>query len=96
MKVGTLYLCTCNTYSTLATTNNDNAMNVTIDVARTYSKMWHHRLGNMSKKGMKILHSKNLFPGLKNIYLEFYETVFIVNRKESDFSELGKKKRLRS
>ena len=66
-KVGTLYLCIGNTYSTLAAIDNVNAKKATIDVARTDSKMWHHRLGHMSEKGMKILHSKNLLPGMKNI-----------------------------
>ena len=72
-KVGTLYLCTGNTHSTLVATDIDNAGKATVNVARTDSVMWHHRLGHMSEKGMKILHSKNLFPGLKNIDLEFYE-----------------------
>ena len=69
-KVGTLYLCTSNTYSTLVPTDNVNAWKSTIDVARIDSKMWHHWLGHMNEKGMKILHSKHLFPGLKNINLE--------------------------
>ena len=72
-KVGTLYLCTGNTYSTLVATNIDNAMKATVNVERIDLVVWHHRLGHMSEKGMKILHSKNLLPGLKNIDLEFYE-----------------------
>ena len=71
-KVGTLYLCTGNTYSTLVATNIDNIVKATINVAITYLVVWNHRLGHMSEKGMKILHSKNLFPGVKNIDLDFY------------------------
>ena len=72
-KVGTLYLCIGNTYSTLVATNIDNAVKATVNVARTNLVVWHHRLGHMSEKGMKILHFKNLLPGLKNIDLEFCE-----------------------
>ena len=72
-KVGTLYLCTGNTYSTLAATNINNAVKATINVAITDLVVWNHRLGHMSEKGIKILHSKNLLPGLKNIDLEFCE-----------------------
>jgi len=35
--------------------------------------LWHHRLGNLSEKGMLILHSRNLFPGLKHVDLDFCE-----------------------
>ena len=51
----------------------DNAVKAIVNVARTDSVVWHHRLGHMSEKGMKILHTKNLLPGLKNIDLEFCE-----------------------
>jgi hypothetical protein len=48
-KVGTLYLCTGNTDSSisLASTGVDTAL-------------WHHRLGHMCEKGMQILHKRNL------------------------------------
>jgi hypothetical protein len=48
-KVGTLYLCTGNTDSSisLASTGVDTTL-------------WHHRLGHMSEKGMQILHKRNL------------------------------------
>jgi hypothetical protein len=61
-KVGTLYLCTGNTYSSisLASTGVDTTL-------------WNHRLGHMSEKGMQILHKRNLFPDLKQIDLDFYE-----------------------
>ena len=66
-------MCTKNTYSTLVHTDTDNVGKSTINVARRDLAMWHHRLGHMSEKGMKILHSKNFFPRLKNINLEFCE-----------------------
>jgi hypothetical protein len=53
-KVGTLYLCTGNTDSSisLASTSVDTTL-------------WNHRLGHMSEKGMKILHKRNLLPDIK-------------------------------
>jgi hypothetical protein len=61
-KVGTLYLCTGNTdsYISLTSTGVDTTLS-------------HHRIGHMSKKGMQILHKRNLLPDLKQIDLDFYE-----------------------
>ena len=53
-KVGTLYLCMANAQASLHATMNE------VDAA-----VWHHRLGHMSAKGMKILHDKKLLPRLK-------------------------------
>jgi hypothetical protein len=59
-KVGTLYLCTGNTDSSisLASTGVDTTL-------------WHHRLGHMSEKGMQILHKRNLLPDLKLGFIAF-------------------------
>ena len=43
-KVGTLYLCKGNTDSSISLASTG-----------TYTTLWHHRLGNMSEKGMQIL-----------------------------------------
>jgi hypothetical protein len=40
-KVGTLYLCTGNTYSSIS-----------LDYTGVDTTLWHHRHGNMSEKGM--------------------------------------------
>jgi hypothetical protein len=47
-KVGTLYLCTGNTDSSIYLASTG------VDIA-----LWHHRLGYMSEKGMQILHKRN-------------------------------------
>ena len=61
-RIGTLYLCPHNT-------------NYSISVASTETgaALWHHRLGDMSEKGMQILHSRKLLPDLKQVSLEFCE-----------------------
>jgi hypothetical protein len=73
-KVGTLYLCTGNTNSSisLASTGVDTAL-------------WHHRLGHMSEKGMKILHKRNLLPYLKQIDLDFCEHCVYGKQKRVGF-----------
>jgi hypothetical protein len=83
-KVGTLYLCTGNTDSSisLASTGVDKTL-------------WHHRLGHMSEKGIQILQKINLFPNLKQIDLDFCEHLFMENIRESDFSKFEKKRRVK-
>ena len=52
-KVGTLYLCN-------GISNFVNALNSKgVDAG-----LWHHRLGDMSEKGMNILQSRNLLSGV--------------------------------
>jgi hypothetical protein len=46
-KVGTLYLCTGNTDSSISLAS-----------MRVDTTLWNHRLGHMSEKGMQILHQK--------------------------------------
>ena len=92
-KVGTLYLCTRNTYSTLVATNIDNAVKAIVNVARPDSVVWHHRLGHMSEKGIKILHSNNLLPGLNFFYLEFCENCVNGKQRRVKFLKVGKEKK---
>jgi hypothetical protein len=61
-KVGTLYLCTG---------NNDSS--ISLDSTRVDTSLWHDKLGNMTEKGMQILHKINLFPDLKKIDSDFCE-----------------------
>jgi len=51
-KSGTLYKTT-EACHLIAFTRNEN------------SNLWHQRLGHMSEKGMKIMHSKHKLPGLQ-------------------------------
>jgi hypothetical protein len=81
-KVGTLYLCIGNTYSyiSLAYTVVDTTL-------------WHHRLGNMSEKGMKILYKMNLFSDLKQIGFDFCEHFFNGKHKRIKFIRVRKEKK---
>ena len=95
-KVGTLYLCTGNTYSTLVATKLVTTKIVIAHVVGIETKLWHHRLGHMSEKGMKILHSRKLLPGLKQIDLEFCENCVYGKQKRVRFLKVGKEKKRRS
>ena len=47
----------------------------------------------MSEKGKKTLHSKNLLPRLKNIYLEFCESCVYGKQRRFIFHKVGKEKK---
>jgi hypothetical protein len=81
-KVGTLYLCTGNTDSSisLASTGVDTTM-------------WHHRLGNMNENGMQILHKRNLLSDIKQIDLDFCEHCVYGKKKRVRFLRVGKEKK---
>jgi hypothetical protein len=81
-KVGTLYLCTGNSDSSisLASTGVDTAL-------------WHHKLGHMSEKGVYILHKRNLFPNLKQIDSDLYEHCIYGKQKRVRFLKVGKEKK---
>jgi hypothetical protein len=78
-KVGTLYLCTSNTDSSiyLASTGVD-------------TRLWNHRLGHMREKGMQILHKINLLPDLKQIDLDFCEHCVYGKHKRVRFLRVEK------
>jgi len=47
-------------------------------------------LGHMSKKGMKLLHSKKVLPGLKCVNMDFYESCVYGKQKRVSFVKSGK------
>ena len=81
-KVGTLYLCngTSNFVNALTSKGAD-------------ATLWHHRLEHMSENGMKILHSRNLLLGLKNVDLDFCENCIYGKQKRVRFLRVGKEKK---
>ena len=81
-KVVTLYLCN-------GISNFVNALTST----REDTTLWHHRLGHMSEKGMQILHSRNLLPGLKHVDLKFCENCVYGKQKRVRFLRVGKEKK---
>ncbi|KAK3031953.1 hypothetical protein RJ639_037114 [Escallonia herrerae] len=83
-RVGTLY--------TLSGTHNHSISLAFTENQRT--TLWHHRLGHLSESGMKILHSKNALPGMKNIQLDFCEGCVYGKQKRVSFPRDGKEKKI--
>ncbi|WVZ18179.1 hypothetical protein V8G54_005501 [Vigna mungo] len=47
--------------------------------------LWHQRLGHMSEKGMKIMHSKGKLPGLQSIEIDMCEDCILGKQKRVSF-----------
>ena len=62
-KVGNLFLLEGITESDHATTVSENDSD--------YVRLWHQRLGHMSKQGLKVLSDRKLLPSLKFLKLDF-------------------------
>jgi hypothetical protein len=77
-----LYLCTGNSVSSisLASTGVDTTL-------------WNHRLGQMSEKGMKIIHKRNLLSDLKQVDLDLCEHCVHGKHKRVIFLIVGKEKK---
>jgi hypothetical protein len=78
-KVSTLYLCTSNTNSSIS-----------LDYTRVDTTPWHHRLQQMSEKGMQILHKRKKNPDLKQIELDLCEHCVYGKHKRVMFLRFGK------
>ena len=72
-KTGTLYMTSSPT-DTIAVVG-----------ASTDTSLWHHRLGHMSKKGMKMLLSKGKLPELKSIDFDLCESCILRKQKNVNF-----------
>ena len=69
VKVGTLYLCTGHIFPSTLIILEKNECSWTIaiveqgeqtNVVDSDTMLWHHRIGHISEKGMKLLHSKKV------------------------------------
>ena len=99
MKVGTLYLCTSHIVSSILIVLEKNECSRTTAAIEQEEQittidfdtvLWHNRLGHMSEKGMKVLHSKKVLPGLKCVNMDFYESCVYGKQKRMNFvSYLG-------
>ncbi|WVZ05968.1 hypothetical protein V8G54_019314 [Vigna mungo] len=47
--------------------------------------LWHQRLGHMSEKGMKIMHSKGKLPGLQSVEIDMCEDCILGKQKRVSF-----------
>ena len=57
------------------------------------TSLWHNRLGHMSEKGMKMLHSNGSLPNLKEVDLGFCEDCVYGKQKRVNFLKVGNEKK---
>ena len=95
VKVGTLYLCKGHIVPSTLIVSEENEYSGRIVVVEkgeqiavvdSDTTLWHNRLGHMSEKGMKVLHSKKVLPGLKCVNMDFCE-ICVWKTKEKEFCE---------
>ena len=55
--------------------------------ASTDTSLWHHKLGHMSEKGMKMLLSKGKLPELKSIDFDMCESCILGKQKKCELLE---------
>ena len=58
--------------------------------AGTYTNLWHHRLGHMSEKRMKILLSQGKLPELKSVDFDMCEICILGKQKMLSFLKTGR------
>ena len=100
MKVGTLYLCTGHIVPSTLIVSEENECSGNIDIVEqgeqiaavdSDTTLWHNRLGHMSEKGMKVLHSKKVLPSLKCVNMDFYKSCMYGKQKRVSFVKARKK-----
>ena len=72
-KTGTLYMTSSPRYT------------IAVAEASTDTSLWHHRLGHMSEKGMKMLLSRGKLPKLKSIDFNMGESCISGKQKHVSF-----------
>jgi len=78
MKEGTLYM------------TSDFRASILVASLELDVEVWHRRLGHISKKGMKVMLSKNKLSGLKSIVLDFCEVCVYGKQRRVSFSKVRK------
>ena len=61
-----------------------------IAVVDSDTALWHNRLGHMSEKGIKVLHSKKFLPGLKCVNMDLCESCVYGKQKRVSFVKTRK------
>ena len=52
--------------------------------------LWHQRLGHMSEKGMKIMHSNGKLPSLQSVEIDMCEDCILGKQKRVSFQTNGR------
>jgi hypothetical protein len=77
-KTGTLYMTT------------DMRDTIAVADASAEADLWHQRLGHMSEKGLKVMHSLGKLPKLKSVNIDFCENCIFGKQKRVSFKTGGR------
>ena len=67
---------------------------IVVVAAGTNASLWHHKLGHMSEKGMKMLLSKGKLSKLKSINFDMCESCILGKQKRVSFLNMAGHRRL--
>ena len=68
----------------------DARCSIAVAVGNETPKLWHQRLGYMSEKGMKIMHSKRKLPCLQLVEIDMCEDCILGKQKRVRFQTSGR------
>jgi hypothetical protein len=77
-KTGTLYMTT------------DMRDTIAVADASAEADLWHQRLGHMSEKGLKVMHSLGKLPKLQSVNIDFCENCIFGKQKRVSFKTGGR------
>jgi len=63
---------------------------ISVALSEADAGVWHQRLGHMSEKGIKVMHSNDKLPRLKSVELDFCEDCIYGKQKRVSFSTVRK------
>ena len=63
---------------------------IVVAKASNDTSLWHHRLGHMSEKGMKMLLSKGKLPELKSVDFNMCESCILRKQKKLSFLNISR------
>ena len=63
---------------------------IAVTDASADADLWHQRLGHMSEKGLKVMHSLGKLPRLKSINIDFCENCIYGKQKRVSFKIGGR------
>ena len=102
VKVGTLYLCIGHTVPSTSIVSEKNECLATVAAVEQGDQtvvvdseivLSHNRIGHIIEKGIKLLHSMKVLPGLKCANMDFCESCVYVKQKRVSFMKSGKEKK---
>ncbi|ONK54837.1 uncharacterized protein A4U43_UnF10820 [Asparagus officinalis] len=81
---GAMTIARCKKTNTLYMTTGARCL-ILVAAGNETSKLWYQRLGHMSEKGIKIMHTKEKLPGLQLVEMDMCEECILIKQKRVSF-----------